>query len=70
MSAPEHKDPSQTWLIFFFVCFTVTVGMIGLWAALAYRVDNDQPKPGGGGHGGHGMIQPYQIPHKNPTFIV
>ncbi|MBS1954797.1 MAG: hypothetical protein JST89_11460 [Cyanobacteria bacterium SZAS-4] len=66
MSAPTHKDPSQTWLIFFFVCFTITVGMIGLWACFSYKVDDGTPAPAGGHHG---MIQPHQIPNPNPTFI-
>ncbi len=68
MSAPTHKDPSQTWLIFFFVCFTLVVGMIGLWALLAYHVDDGTAPAGGGGHG-HGMILPHQIPHSNNYSI-
>ena len=60
MSAPTHKDPSQTWLIFFFVCFTVTVGAIGLWACFSYKVDDGAAAPPAGHHG---MILPEQIPH-------
>jgi hypothetical protein len=69
MSAPTHKDPSQTWLIFFFVCFTITVGMIGLWACFSYKVDDATAPAGGGGHG-HGMILPEQVPNPAPTFTV
>lgn len=69
MSAPTHKDPSQTWLIFFFVCFTLTVGLIGVWAAFAYKVDDGQPPAGGAHGGGHGMIAPEQVPNRAPTFI-
>jgi len=60
MSAPTHKDPSQTWLIFFFVCFTVTVGAIGLWACFSYHVDDGTVAPPAGHHG---MILPEQIPN-------
>jgi hypothetical protein len=67
MSAPTHSDPSQKWLIFFFVCFTLTVGMIGLWAAVSYRVDDSVPAPAGGG--GHGMILPDQILNTNHYLV-
>ena len=67
MSAPTHNDPSKAWLIFFFVCFTLTVGMIGLWAALAYHVD-DGTAAAPAGHG-HGMILPKQIPNSTHSSI-
>jgi hypothetical protein len=41
-SAQKHSDPAHNWLIFFFVVFTMTVGAIGMWAALAYHVDDMQ----------------------------
>jgi hypothetical protein len=69
MSAPTHNDPSKAWLIFFFVCFTLTVGMIGLWAALAYKVDDGAAPAPAGGHG-HGMILPRPIPNLNHYSIV
>jgi hypothetical protein len=41
-SAQKHSDPAHNWLIFFFVCFTMTVGAIGFWAFTSYHVDDMQ----------------------------
>lgn len=61
MVESTHNDPSRKWLIFFFVCFTLTVFAIGMWAALMYHVDDNTAPASGGEH--HGMILPGQIPH-------
>ena len=66
MAEHAHNDPSKKWLIFFFVCFTMTVGAIGLWAAIAYHVDDTNPPAPGGGHG---MVSPEQIPHANNWLV-
>jgi hypothetical protein len=47
----EHKDPSRTWLVFFFVCFIVSVVGIGVWASMCYNVNAPEPAATGG-HGG------------------
>lgn len=54
-SSEHHSDASHNWLVFFFVCFAVIMG-IGAWAIFGYKVDAPEPKPSGGGHGG--MILP------------
>jgi len=65
MAEHAHNDTSKNWLIFFFVVFTMTVGAIGLWAAIAYHVDDTNPPPAGG----HGMISPEQIPHATKWLV-
>ena len=55
MSAETHNDPSRRWLTFFFVCFTLTVFAIGVWACFCYKADAPDA-PASGGHGG--MILP------------
>ncbi|MCA9803296.1 MAG: hypothetical protein KC777_15100 [Cyanobacteria bacterium HKST-UBA02] len=54
MSSSEHHDSSHNWLIFFFVCFAITVFGIGVWACCCYD-PNAVPADESGG--GHGMIQ-------------
>ncbi len=51
MVEPTHKDPSQGWLILFFVCFIVSVFGIGVWQ-LAFHYDPDavQDAPAAHGH--------------------
>ncbi|HEY9717687.1 MAG TPA: hypothetical protein V6C69_09475 [Trichormus sp.] len=48
MSAPTHKDPSKGWLIFFFVCFTMSVVAIGVYAKFCYNVDAPEAAVTGG----------------------
>jgi hypothetical protein len=65
MSGETHSDPSKNWLIFFFICFFLTVFGIGLWAKLFYNANAPVPKASGG-HGG--MILPADgeyAPHAN-----
>ncbi|MBX9666216.1 MAG: hypothetical protein K2X93_01300 [Candidatus Obscuribacterales bacterium] len=57
-----HSDTSQKWLIFFFVCFGMSVFGIGIWACFCYNVAEAQKPPGGAG-GGHGMITPMDQEH-------
>ncbi|MBX3072314.1 hypothetical protein KF707_04620 [Candidatus Obscuribacterales bacterium] len=49
-----HSNTSQQWLIFFFVCFAMSVFAIGVWAAFNYDVHKATLPPGasssGGGH--------------------
>jgi len=49
----HHKDPSQGWLIFFFVCFGIV--LLGIVIFFARDVNNQGDAPAeSGGH--HGMI--------------
>jgi hypothetical protein len=50
----HHKDPSSNWLIFFFVCFGLTVFAIGVFAMFTYDANAPEPTQEGGGH--HGML--------------
>jgi len=54
----HHKDPSAKWLIFFFVCFGLTVLSIGVFALFTYKVDAPEPGQDAGGGGHHGMRLP------------
>ncbi|MDZ4834515.1 MAG: hypothetical protein SGJ27_12120 [Candidatus Melainabacteria bacterium] len=49
-----HSNTSQQWLIFFFVCFGMSVFAIGVWACFNYDVHTATLPPGaasgGGGH--------------------
>lgn len=57
MSESAHSNTSQQWLIFFFVCFAMSVFAIGVWAAFNPTISLDQGgyiRTGtGGGGGGH-----------------
>jgi hypothetical protein len=41
MSGSAHSNTSQQWLIFFFVCFGMSVLAIGVWAAFNNQVGGD-----------------------------
>jgi hypothetical protein len=58
MSEAGHSDPSKKWLLFFFVCFGMTVFAIGVFAMFTYKVD----APDAPASGGHGMLLPEQQP--------
>ena len=66
----HHQDPSSKWLIFFFVCFGLTVFAIGVFAAFTYKVDAPEAAPEAGHHG---MIWPQDgnyAPHaQRPWFV-
>ena len=67
MTETGHKDPSQRWLIFFFICFAlVLIGIVVFFA----RDINKEPevKPSGGAHGG--MILPQDKQHMYQIRIV
>ncbi len=52
----EHKDPSFTWLIFFFVCFSlIMIGIVIFFARDINKEPQVKVQPGGA-HGG--MILP------------
>jgi hypothetical protein len=50
----EHKDPSFTWLIFFFVCFALV--MIGIVVFFARDINKEPEIKAAPAHGG--MILP------------
>ena len=50
MSEEAHKDPSKTWLTFFFVCFASIVLAIGVWAMCCYDVNKVETVEAAGGH--------------------
>lgn len=55
MSGSAHSNTSQQWLIFFFVCFAMSVLAIGVWAAFNNQVGgngylHDSAAPSSGGH--------------------
>jgi len=52
MTVSEHQDPSNRWLIFFFVCFALI--LIGIVVFFARDVNKEpEVKPASGGaHGG------------------
>ena len=50
MSEEAHKDPSKTWLTFFFVCFASSVLVIGVWAMCCYDVNKVETVEAAGGH--------------------
>lgn len=54
MTEKAHHDTSHAWLIFFMVCFAITVLGIGVWALCCYDVNKKPAAP----TGGHGMILP------------
>jgi len=54
--AETHNDPSMKWLIFFFVCFGLSVFAIGVIALFTYKCN----APEAPASGGHGMILPNQ----------
>lgn len=64
----HHKDPSNSWLIFFFICFAfILVGIVIFFA----RDINKQPEsqaPAGGAHGG--MILPQDQQHMYQIRVV
>lgn len=65
MSDSEHKDSSQDWLTFFFVCFAITVLGIGLFAVYLHMNASDE-EGAAEPSGAHGMIIPTdlnQLPH-------
>lgn len=68
MTASEHQDPSNRWLIFFFVCFVlVLLGIVVFFA----RDINKQPEVNpnaGGAHGG--MILPQDKEHMYQIRVV
>ncbi|MBZ0187571.1 MAG: hypothetical protein K8F91_15090 [Candidatus Obscuribacterales bacterium] len=63
MSDSENHDSSHKWLIFFFVCFAMTVFGIGVWACFCYN-PNEAPSEGAGG--GHSMIRQFDMPFDQP----
>ena len=52
----EHKDPSFTWLIFFFVCFALVMIGIVVFFARDINKESEVKVAPGGAHGG--MILP------------
>jgi len=63
----HHQDPSSKWLIFFFVCFGMTVLAIGVFAAFTYNVNAPEVAPEAGHHG---MIMPQDVPHAQHVWTV
>lgn len=63
MTETTHKDPSNGWLIFFFVCFALV--LIGIVAFFARDINSEpEVKPASGGHGGMLLPQDGQYaPH-------
>ncbi len=56
----KHKDPSNGWLIFFFVCFAFV--LLGIVMLFARDVNSETPvKPSPGEHGS--MLLPGQSGH-------
>jgi hypothetical protein len=53
----KHKDPSSSWLIFFFVCFALV--LLGIVFFFARDINSETPsKPSAGEHGS--MLFPEQ----------
>jgi hypothetical protein len=50
MSAPKHQDPSQGWLILFFVCFAISVFGIGVWQLVIHYNPDAAEAPVEAGH--------------------
>ncbi len=63
----HHKDPSSRWLIFFFVCFGMTVFAIGVFAAFTYNANAPEAAPEAGHHG---MLLPQDVPHSLHAWTV
>jgi hypothetical protein len=57
VSAEQHHDTSQNWLVFFFICFGIV--LLGIVALFARNVNDEPQKPSSGG--GHSMILPTEI---------
>ncbi len=62
MSEVAHSNTSAKWLAFFFVCFSIAIFGIGLWALFFYDVKEAQKSPAeqAGGGGGHSMRLPLE----------
>lgn len=43
MSDAPHHDTSRGWLIFFFICFALTVLSIGVFAMFTYNANAPEP---------------------------
>lgn len=65
MAEKTHSDVSRNWLVFFFVCFVVVMG-IGLVAIFTYNANAPVVKPAAGEHGS--MILP-QDDHRGGTVV-
>ena len=62
----EHKDPSWSWLIFFFVCFALI--MIGIVVFFARDINKEpEVKVAPGAHGG--MILPSDGKYESHILI-